>query len=202
MPFVSDRFVTAIKEKKSSSGGTDLFLNPGSLSDGESVRFSPVGEKSLDFYEIWARSSEGRPKCLRFAEEPTTKELNDRAADEGVQLIDQKGQPTRLKQALAFWAWNYATNSVQLFQASQVSILDTLAALFSDEDVANDPAGWDFELNRTGTGMDTRYTVVLKPGKRKGTVAAQVSAAWEECAAEGYNLEALLTGGDPTKMPF
>lgn len=201
MPFVSDRFVTAVKEKKSSGSG-DLYLNPGSLSDGDTVRFSPVGDASLDFYEIWGRSSEGKPKSLRFSEEPTPKELSDRAADEGVALIDQKGQPTRLKQALAFWIWDYATEKVRLFQASQVSILDTLAALFSDEDVANDPGAWDFELNRTGTGMDTRYTVVLKPGKRKGAVAAQVKAAWEECSEEGYNLSALLSGGDPTKAPF
>jgi len=202
MPFVSDRFVTAIKEKKSSSGGTDLFLNPGSLGDGDSVRFHPLGDKSLDFYEIWGRSSEGRPKSLRFSEEPITKELNDRAADEGVQLIDQKGQPTRLKPALAFWVWNYATSSVQLFQASQVSILESLAALLSDPDVVKEPNIYDFELSRTGTGMDTRYTVLLKPGRRKGVVGEQIDAAWEECVAEGYNLEALLTGGDLTKMPF
>jgi hypothetical protein len=201
MGFVSERFVTAVKEKKSGST-KDLFLNPGSLNDGDTVRFSPVGDASLDYYEIWTRTSEGRPKCLRFSEEPTAKELQDRASDEGVALIDQKGQPTRLKQALAFWVWNYSTSSVQLFQASQVSILDTLAALLSDEDVANDPGGWDFELNRTGTGMDTRYTLVLKPGKRKGAVATQVNGAWAECVQEGYNLEALLTGGDPTKMPF
>jgi hypothetical protein len=201
MGFVSERFVTAVKEKKSGSTN-DLFLNPGSLNDGETVRISPVGDASLDFYEVWGRSSEGRPKCLRFSEEPTPKELQDRANDECVALIDQKGQPTRLKQALAFWVWNYSTSSVQLFQASQVSILDTLAALLSDEDVANDPGGWDFELTRTGTGMDTRYTLVLKPGKRKGAVATQVTEAWAECVQEGYNLEALLTGGDPTKMPF
>jgi hypothetical protein len=201
MPFVSDRFVTAVKDKKSSGSG-DLYLNPGSLSDGDTVRFSAVGDASQDFFEIWGRTSEGKPKSLRFAEEPNPKELADRAADEGVTLIDQKGQPTRLKQALAFWVWDYAAEKVRLFQASQVSILDTLAALFSDEDVANDPGAWDLELNRTGTGMDTRYSVVLKPGKRKGAVAAQVNAAWEECVAEGYNLSALLTGGDPTKSPF
>jgi hypothetical protein len=201
MGFVSDRFVTAVKEKKSGSTN-DLFLNPGNLNDGETVRISPVGDTSLDFFEVWGRSSEGRPKCLRFSEEPTAKELQDRANDEVVALIDQKGQPTRLKQALAFWVWNYSTSSVQLFQASQVSILDTLAALLSDEDVANDPGSWDFELTRTGTGMDTRYTLVLKPGKRKGAVATQVTTAWAECVQEGYNLEALLTGGDPTKMPF
>ena len=201
MPFVSERFVNAIKDKKS-SGGTDLFLNPGSLTDKETVRFHPLGDKSLDFVEIWGRTSEGRPKCLRFSEEPTTKELNDRAADEGVQLIDQKGQPTRLKHALAFWVWNYGTNSVQLFQASQVSILESLAALLSDPDVVKNPLIWDFELTRTGTGMDTRYTVLLKPGKRKGPLGEQIDAAWEQALQEGYNLEALLTGGDPTKMPF
>jgi hypothetical protein len=152
--------------------------------------------------EVWGRTSEGRPKCLRFAEEPTPKELQDRANDEGVSLVDQKGEPSRLKQALAFWVWNYSTNSVQLFQASQRSILDTLAALLSDEDVSNDPGSWDFELNRTGTGMDTRYTVVLKPGKRKGAIAEQVTAAWQQCVSEGCNLQALLTGGDPFKSPF
>lgn len=198
MPFVSERFVTTVKEKKSATN-SDLFLNPGGLSDGETVRISPVGDKSLDFYEVWGRTSEGKPKCLRFSEEPTSKELNDRAADEGVSLVDQRGNPTRLKQALAFWVWNYGTESVQLFQASQASILDTLAALLSDEDVANDPGAWDFELNRTGQGMDTRYTVVLKPGKRKGAVATQINAAWQECVEGGWNLEALLVGGDPTK---
>lgn len=201
MAFVSDRFVSTLKDKKSAGSG-DLYLNPGSLSDGESVRFSPVGEGSLDYAEIWGRTSEGKPKCLRFAEEPTTKELNDRAADEGVQLIDQKGQPTRLKTALAFFVFNYSTNSIQVFQASQVSILETLAALFSDEDVSSDPGAWDFELLRTGTGMDTRYQIVLKPGKRKGTVKAEVDAAWEECLKEGANLSALLSGGDPFHAPF
>lgn len=198
MPFVSERFITTVKEKKSATN-SDLFLNPGGLNDGETVRISPVGDKSLDFYEVWGRTSEGKPKCLRFSEEPTSKELNDRAADEGVSLVDQRGNPTRLKQALAFWVWNYGTESVQLFQASQASILDTLAALLSDEDVANDPGAWDFELNRTGQGMDTRYTVVLKPGKRKGAVATQINGAWQECVEGGWNLEALLVGGDPTK---
>lgn len=201
MPFVSERFVTSVKEKKSTTT-SDLFLTASSVPNGGELRFSPVGDTSLDFYEVWGRTSEGRPKCLRFSEEPTGKELQDRAADEGLNLVDQKGEPSRLKQALAFWVWNYSTNSVQLFQVSQVSLLDTLAALLSDEDVAKDPGSWDFLLSRTGTGMDTRYTLMLKPGRRKGAVATQVNEAWQECVAEGYNLSALLSGGDPTKSPF
>lgn len=201
MAFVSDRFVTSLKEKKG-SGNSDLYLNPASISPGDTVRFSPVGNKSLDFYEIWGRTADSKPKCLRFAEEPTPKELQDRATADGISLVDKSGQPTRPKQALAFWVWNYTTESVQLFQASQVSILTTLGALLSDEDVSKDPGAWDFEMSRTGVELDTRYSVVLKPGRRKGAVAEKVNEAWEKCHQDGYNLDALLTGEDPTKMPF
>ena len=201
MSFVSERFANVVKDSKSAGG--DLYLNPSSLGDGESVRFSPLGDKSLEFFEIWGRNSEGKAKSLRFPEEPTDTELNDRANDEGIKLVDQRGNPSKLKPALAFWVWDYGTSSVRLFQASQVTILETLAGLFCDEDVAADPSAWDFELSRTGTGQkDTKYSVMLKPGKRKGTVKAEVDAAWEECVNEGYNLDALLSGGDPTKMPF
>ena len=200
MGFVSNKFVTAVKEKAANKGGgSDLFLNPSSTPDGGSVRFSAAGEKSLEFFEIWGRTRDGKPRSLRFAEEPTTKELNDRAADEGIDLLDKQGNPTKIKQALAFWVWNYETSSIQLFQATQTSILETLASLFSDEDVAADPGAWDLELTRNGQGLDTRYQLVLKPGKRKGTVKAEVDAAWAECVAHGWNLDALLVGGDVTK---
>ena len=200
MPFVSKQFISTTKERQANKGGgNDLYLNPSSVPDGESVRFSPVGAASLAFLEVWGRSSDGKSKPIRFAEEPTSKELADRAADEGVALIDKSGSPSKLKQALAFWVWNYSTSSVQLFQATQASILETLANLFSDEDVADNPGAWDLELQRFGQGLETRYTLTLKPGKRKGTVAAEVDAAWKECQDKGYNLEALLVNGDPTK---
>jgi len=200
MGFASSRLV-ALKDRPKATGASS-YLNPGSLADGESVRFSPVGESSIDFFEVWGRTADGKPKCLRFSDEPTTTELNQRAKSEGVELIDQRGNPTKMKMAMAFFVWNYNTSSVQLFQASQVGILETLASLFSDEDVANDPGAWDLELTRSGTGMETRYQVVLKPGKRKGPVKAEVDAAWEEAEAEGYNLSALISGGDPFKSPF
>jgi len=200
MPFVSKQFIASTKERQANKGGGgDLYLNPSSVPDGESVRFSPVGPASLAFLEVWGRSSDGKSKPIRFAEEPTSKELADRAADEGVTLIDKSGSPSKLKQALAMWVWNYATNSIQLFSATQTSILETFANLFSDEDVADNPAAWDLELQRFGQGLDTRYTLTLKPGKRKGTVAAEVDAAWKECEKQGYNLQALLVNGDPTK---
>jgi hypothetical protein len=199
MGFVSTKFVSATKERQANKGGSDLFLNPSSVADGGNIRFSPVGTNALDLFEIWGRSSEGKPVCLRFSDEPTAKELADRANDEGVQLIDKQGTPTKVKAALAFFAWNYETSAIQLFYASQASILETLASLLSDEDVAENPGAWDLELSRNGQGLDTRYNLVLKPGRRKGLVKAEVDAAWAECEKRGWNLGALLVNGDPTK---
>lgn len=200
MAFVTKQFVSAVQEKQANKGGgSDLYLNPSSIPDGESVRFSPLGDASLAFAEVWGRTSEGKSKPIRFAEEPTSKELADRAADESVSLVDKQGNPSKLKQALAMFVWNYSTSSVQLLAVTQTSILETIANLFSDEDVADNPAAWDMDLQRHGTGLDTRYTLTLKPGRRKGTVAAEVNAAWDECVKKGYNLSALLVNGDPTK---
>jgi hypothetical protein len=199
MGFVSSKFVSATKERQANKGGSDLFLNPSSVPDGGSIRFSPVGSSALDLFEVWGRSSEGKPVCLRFSDEPTAKELADRANDEGVQLVDKQGNPTKVKAALAFFAWNYEASAIQLFYASQASILETLASLFSDEDVAEDPGAWDLELSRNGQGLDTRYSLVLKPGRRKGLVKSEVDAAWAECDKRGWHLEALLVNGDPTK---
>jgi hypothetical protein len=200
MPFVATKFISAVQEKQANKGGgNDLYLNPSSVPDGETVRFSPLGDSSLAYAEIWGRTSEGKSKPIRFAEEPTAKELADRAADEGVSLVDKQGNPSKLKQALAMFVWNYSTSSVQLLAVTQTSILETIASLFSDEDVADNPGAWDLDLSRHGTGLDTRYTLTLKPGRRKGTVKAEVDAAWDECVKKGYNLSALLVNGDPTK---
>ena len=198
MPFASARLI-ALKDRATESKGGDLYLNPGSLTDGQSVRFSPVGDKALDYYEIWVDIGDKR-KPLRFAEKPTDKELAAILEDNGAVLKEDKyGRVPYPKLAMAFWAWNYETSSIQLFSANQVTILETLASLMSDEDVAADPGAWDFELSRTGTADTTRYSLILKPGKRKGAVAKEVQAAWEECEANGYNLQALLVGGDPFK---
>ena len=199
MPFVSTKFVTATKERQADKGGSNLFLNPSSVADGGSIRFSPVGDAALDCYEQWGRSSEGKPVCLRFSDEPTAKEVADRAADEGITLVDKQGNPTKCKAALAFFCFEYESASIRLFYASQASILETFASLFSDEEVAENPGAWDFSLERNGQGLDTRYQLVLKPGKRKGTVKAEVDAAWAECEKAGWNLESLLVNGDPTK---
>jgi hypothetical protein len=216
MPFISPDFITSIKDRPVAKADT-IFLNPHELEPGESgkARFSPLGYKSLNFCETWATDSEGKPRCLKFSAEPTPAEFRARLDDEGLKPVDSHGKPSVIKPTLAMWVWLYSygegtktqreVNAIKLLQIRQTGILDTLAALFSDSDVAKAPEIWDFELikqPKTSERDFQKYMLTLKPGRRKGAVAAQVSSAWEEAEKQGYNLEALLVGGDPTKSPF
>lgn len=206
MPFVSTSFVKQVKESSSGSANKDLYLSPSSCPSGGTIRFSPLGDKSLEYFEIWGVNGEGKRRVLRFQEEPSPSEMLTIAQDQGVTLTEQDGRPSKIKRGLAFWVWNYEQEAIQLFNATQMTVLDQLASIFSDEDVAEAPGAWDIQIDRTGSGpTDTRYMVNLKPGKRKGTIATQVDAAWAEVADE-YCIENLLSGNDPTKkldgVPF
>ncbi|MFZ9656126.1 MAG: hypothetical protein ACO29V_10785 [Limnohabitans sp.] len=204
MPFISSKLTSAVAERKAARTGGSSYLNPTGLGDGETVRFAPLGTASLTGWEAWLTTSEGKRKPCRFNDEPTVSELSERAKSEGGSFTDQYGNPSKPKLFIAFFVWNYEHQQVQLFQASQSSIVEQLENQLSDQEVAEDMESWDLELTRAGTGLDTRYTLMLKPGRRKrgGKLTAEgasAQAAWEAAEAEGYNLEALLTGGDPFK---
>ena len=50
--------------------------------------------------------------------------------------------------------------------------------------------------------MDKRYSVTPMPGKRRQPkIESQVDAAWQKVEA-GFDLKALLMGGDPFKPAF
>jgi hypothetical protein len=213
MPFISSDFISAVKDRPSSKADT-IYLNPNELEPGDKgkARFSPVGNTSLDFCEAWATDADGKPRCLKFSEEPTPAELRARIEDEGLKPVDSHGKPTVVKRTLAMWVWLYGTGEgtnaekaigeIKLLQIRQVTILETLASLFSDSDVAEHPESWDFELIKLPKSTERdiqKYMLTLKPGRRKGAVAKEVAAAWEEAEKQGYNLNALVVGGDPTK---
>ena len=99
-----------------------------------------------------------------------------------------------------FWAcpvWNYTEKKVQVFAFTQVSIYKELKKYGEDSDWGA-PDGYDLKIRRTGSGMETEYTVV--PGN-KAPISAEVVAAWTKVKEEWTGLSALWTSSDPFK-PF
>jgi hypothetical protein len=201
MPLLSASVKSAYEARKAKSTGGGSYLNPSSISDGEKVRVSFLGEDSLAGFEAWVSSRDGSKRIpLRFGQEPTRSDLEGRAADEGGVVDDE----TVAKPFFVFAVWNYETESVQVLQFSQQSLAGPIIDALSDEEVEAEVSAYDFVLSATGTGRDKRYSALAVPGRRrKPDVAKKVDAAWEAVVEKGFDLNVLLTGGDPFRpLPF
>lgn len=103
------------------------------------------------------------------------------------------------KHVWAVAVWNYTEGVAQLWEITQVSIRNSITALIEDEDWGH-PNGYDIKINREGTGLDTKYSV-LPAAKKK--VSADITKAMADAAVD---LEAHFKpkeDEDPSqKIPF
>jgi len=181
--------------KAASSGGS--YLNPSSIEADEPTRFTLLGDESCAGYECWVTAPDGKRKALKFSEEPTREDLEQRAVDEDITLKgDEKPKPF-----YAFFIWNYNENAVQVFQFSQQGLIDPIIQNLSDEEISAEPWAYDFKATTNGlSGLDKRYVVTCVPGKRRTKqVNAQIEAAFSEVTEKGACLSNLLVNGDPFK---
>ena len=196
MPLLSSSVKDAYNARKAKATG-GAYLNPSSISEGEKVRITFLGEDSLAGFEAWVSSRDGSKRIpLRFGQDPTRSDLEERAADEGG-VVDAE---TVAKPFYAFAVFNYDAEAVQVFQFSQQSLAGPIIDALSDEEVEAEPHLYDFVMRATGTGRDKRYSVLPVPGRRRKADADKtVAAAWEAVLEKGFDLSVLLSGGDPFK---
>ena len=193
MAFFKSTFSSTVAPKESTSGG---FLNPSKLDpDGGTIRFAILSDEPLTGYELWIEKTEGGMTPRRTATEPDPALIADLEADAGGTLVIRDGRPA-ISPFAAFFVYDYEADAIRVFSATQKTILRELDRLTSDEDYS-DLSEWDCQITRNGKGTDTKYSVDLKPTRRKGTIAARATAAWAEAQTAGADLGALLTGGTP-----
>lgn len=192
--FFNKDFSSTVAARESSTGN---YINPSKLDpDGGSVRFHILSDEPITGYELWfQRREDGKQVPRRSAAEPDAALIADLEADVAGTLVVRDGRPA-INPFAAFFAYDYESDEVRVFSATQKTILRELDRLTSDPDYS-DLSEWDVQITRNGKGMDTKYNVDFKPTKRRGAVAARITAAWDDAQANGADLGALFTGGSP-----
>ena len=97
----------------------------------------------------------------------------------------------------AFWAfpvYNYQTNSVQILEITQKSIMGAIKSIV-DNPKWGVPFLYDLAIIKTGEGLDTEYQVQAEPPI--GEPSDEIKNAFLE---KPINLEALFTNDDPFKQ--
>jgi len=96
----------------------------------------------------------------------------------------------KIRHFWAFIVWNCNKNEVQILEITQASIQSAITSLTKDEDWGM-PFGYDIKITKTGTALDTEYTVAPAPHKPVDPLA--IDAANKK----PIYLDALYSGGDP-----
>ena len=192
---------TAVKDHGfTKSAGSDNYLNPSKVGEGDKLRFTILGDDSLVGYQCWVDGPGGKKIALRFSNEPTRSDIEERASEQDATVPDDCDP----RKFMAFAVWNYDLEKIQIFQFTQSSIATPLIAYLSDEEIEAEPHLYDFVLSATGSGKDKRYSVASLPGRRrKENIDGPITVAWNKAKGAGFKLDVMLAGGDPFKgMPF
>ena len=193
-----------------SGGGNYLSLK---AVDGKNkTRFTILGNDSLAGYECWVDGPNGKGMPIRFADEPSASDIEERCAEMKATIRGPGHKnPTEPKRFMAFSVWNYAASvddqgndvgKVQVLQFTQAGIGNPLVQYLSDEEIEAEPSTYDFVLSATvgAEPKEKRFQVAALPGRRrKPEVNAEVEEAWDDALTRGFNLQRLLTNGDPFK---
>lgn len=212
MPLLSKELKEAFTTKKvSASAGNELYFNCGSVDAKKKARFTILGDDSLGGYQLFVNKKQGGMTCIRWASEPTEDEVAARLEEEGCTFIPKRERP---QQFFALAVWNYDRDygkdedkpnpGIQVATFTQRSIIDPLINALSDEEVAAEVTIYDFVMSHNELdGIDKRYTLIPLPGKRRNPkIEKQIDEAWQEVVQKGFDLKALLVGGDPFNPAF
>lgn len=171
-------FLTAekVKSLRENTGGDKRYLNISKIPDGQPLRLRFFGEGITGFL---AWSVDRKP--LRWPLRPETLPEIVKPDDNGDRLA---------KFFLCGICWDYSTETFRVIEITQKGIIGEIHKYLADEDYG-DPTQYDISITRTGSGLETKYEVVMKPPKPP---AASLQAKFE---ALDWDLNRLFDGEHP-----
>jgi len=184
------------KSAQAAVSGGGAYLSPSKIAAGSSVRFALLSDEPLEFYEVWAEGPDGKSKPFRFASEPGPDDLTLAFGDYTRRMNRDGTGFEPIKFALALPVYNFEAAQVQILQLSQKSIIRELDNISQMPDY-DDLTAIDFILGKEGVGLNTEYKVTPVP--RKKGADKDITAAWEDSRAAGFDISRLLEGADPFK---
>jgi hypothetical protein len=184
------------RDNSAASGGGD-YLNPSKIRSGGSTRFHITSTEPTEFFECWGETAEGSVRPFRFVSEPSPSEISDEMGPDYNRRMNREGSgPEPVKMVIAFWAYNYDSQKIELCSLSQKSLIRELDQITQMEDY-QPLSDFDFIMGKEGSGLTTVYS--LKAVPRKKDAVKTVDETMEAAEAAGYNIQNLLTGDNPFK---
>lgn len=98
-----------------------------------------------------------------------------------------------IKHFWAFVVYNYESKRIQILELTQKGIMKTMQSYIKNPKWGN-PREYDFIVTRTGSGMDTEYSITVNP---KDNIDKSIT---DRLSKMQIDLEALFINEDPFKV--
>lgn len=175
--FLSEEQVEAVAEDSKASKN---YVQVNKLEEGKAHRFRYIGP-GITGFEGWTET-DGKRKPVRFKLKPNP--IPDYIAPDKQGNVD-------VKRFTAGVVWDYQDEQLKILSFTQRTLLSSLAELIKDKEDHGDPQKYDIKITRTGSGTDTKYTMV------GGQYRPIPEEALEAYKAATIDLSALFDGRDP-----
>ena len=97
---------------------------------------------------------------------------------------------------LTWPVYNWDAKCVQVLEVSHVSLRNQFAKIGLNKKYSKNLLGWDFEITKS-IGEMVRYDLMPVPRDEDEHEDDVMDTAWEETQKKGFDLQMMLTGGDP-----
>jgi len=194
MPFLSKQASAAVNTSSNGGGG---YLNLTKLPDKGQVRVTILDGTPLEYYEVWGISGDVT-KPFRWPHDPTPEDIAVELGEFEPRESLYGGNGIDKKFCISCPVFNHDTGKIQVWSISQKTIIKELDDISQMEDYDRDITSVDIVVSKEiqSSGIPSYK---LRPVPKKKGSENVVDAAWIEAKEAGFELERLMTGGNPFK---
>ena len=197
------KFSAAFEEKVARSESQEdrplvsSYLNPPKIDAKKPARFALLEEDPFIFYAVWCKEvSSDKNLKMRFSSKPSEKEVFTALGKEyswGTKWQSDERAP--VKETYAWPIYDYDNKMVRILEIDQFTIANAFRRLAGNKKYTPNLTFWDLSLYRVVTDGRTTYDLQVEP--RDDEAEEAMEAAWKETQKKGFNLQELITNGDP-----
>ena len=199
---ISDDFLATFQsEPDSSTSSAKDYFRPKSVEPGKPAVFALLEEDPCQWHLVWGTPvAGGNNKPFRFLEKPSDEDIELELGKAYTRALNyEKTDTDKVYKCLTFPIFNWELGAVQVFEILQFSINRQVTAYATEKAYRNKLLEYDFKLEKELTGGITKYHLRVIPRDEDEHDDLVMQKEWKRVQKAGFDLNRLLTDGDPFK---
>ena len=172
------------------------YLNPSMVDVKKPTSFALLEENPLCFWQVWGEEiSTGKKRPFRFIKKPSDSQVREELGKDyvwGKAYNSNENAP--VKECMAWPVYDFENKVVRIFSTDLYTILTQIRRIALNRKYKN-LLNWDLSLAKTKIDGRTSYDVQVEP--RDEDTQNELDDAWDEVQKKGFDINLMLTNGDP-----